>query len=135
MVLRKSEYDAGSTTPAVVVILIGAVLTVSLAIEIGRFSIAARQAAYVADLSAEAAATALDQESLADGDLILDRRDATRFAESMSDDLVAVENRSLTVSVTASEVCVDVLQTYRPSLLPLPGVAINASACASPMLG
>ncbi len=135
MVLRKSEYDAGSTTPAVVVILIGAVLTVSLAIEIGRFSIAARQAAYVADLSAEAAATALDQESLADGDLILDRRDATRFAESMSDDLVAVENRSLTVSVTASEVCVDVVQTYRPSLLPLPGVAINASACASPMLG
>lgn len=135
MVLRKSEYDAGSTTPAVVVILIGAVLTVSLAIEIGRFSIAARQAAYVADLSAEAAATALDQEALADGDLILDRRDATRFAESMSDDLVAVENRSLTVSVTASEVCVDVLQTYRPSLLPLPGVAINASACASPMLG
>ncbi len=135
MVLRKSEYDAGSTTPAVVVILIGAVLTVSLAIEIGRFSIAARQAAYVADLSAEAAATALDQESLADGDLILDRRDATRFAESMSDDLVAVENRSLTVSVTSSEVCVDVVQTYRPSLLPLPGVAINASACASPMLG
>lgn len=135
MGLRNPRCDFGSTTPAVVVVLIGAVLTVSLAIEIGRFSIAARQAGYVADLSAEAAATALDQESLAAGELLLDRSGATTLAESISDDLVAAENRSLTVSVAASEVCVDVVQMYRPSLLPLPGVAINASACASPMLG
>ncbi len=127
--------DRGSTVPAVLVVLIGAVLTVSLAIEIGRFTGAVRQASYVADLAAEAAATAVDERSLELGGIALDRQLAIRLAEGISNDLDGAGNRSLSVSLIPTEVCIDVVQVYRPGLIPLAGVTINAGACASPMVG
>ncbi len=128
--------DAGSTFPAVVVLVIGAVLTVSLAIEVGRFTAAVRHTGYAADLAAEAAGSGVDESLLlATGEIALDAGLAASLAREISRDLLKPYGHDIAITMEDGGVCVEVSRRYRPSLLPLPAVPIAADACAAPASG
>jgi len=134
-VVTPESSDAGSMTPAVVVLVLGAVLTVSLAIEVGAFIASTRNAAYVADVAAEAGASAIDESTLALGEMQLDVDLAAEVANQIGLDIAGSTTRVLDITTGPVEICVEVRQTFHPTILPLPSVPIVAGACASPAAG
>ena len=127
--------ERGSIMPALAVVMIGGVLVAALAVEVGRWGAAHREAAFAADVAAESGATMLDETSVRAGVLALD---PVLAREAALEAAAGPPARAVDVTVDADLVCVTVTDVFRPRLLGPVGIgdsAVTATGCARPRAG
>lgn len=124
--------DRGFVTPAVALIMLAGVIMSILAIDIARYAAAAREAAHIADVAAEAGAAMIDPRQAYRDRLVLDEGAAAEAVEAI------VGGHRSVVDIGPRRVCVRVTTRVEPLLLHLVGARtrhMEAAACASPAQG
>jgi hypothetical protein len=124
--------------PALAVLVLGATLGLGLAYDLGRWASTWREAAFAADAGAEAGAPALDRGVAYGNTLHLEPRLAEVIAFEAAQTARPRPNRSVVSTADLTEVCVTVVQPFRPSLLRALGIgelSVQAEACAEPIQG
>ncbi len=130
--------ERGSAVPAVVVVLLGGLLALGLALDLGLWSATLREAAFAADAGAEAGAAMLEAAAGYGGELVLDVPLAEQTAVAAALAARPRAGRSASARADAAQVCVAVGQPFSPTLLRLAGVGatqVTAQACATPGQG
>lgn len=130
--------DRGSVTPALALLVIGGLLLVGIGIDVGRLGATWREAAYAADVGAEAGASVIDQDAARKGTLAVAVGKAESVAVDMSLRTRPRSSRTAAATATADQICVQVEQSFRPSILRSIGARdtkIMLRSCASPAQG
>ena len=130
--------ERGSILPAVFVLAFAGLLLLGLAVDLGRWGAAWREAAFAADAGAEAGAAMIDPAAVYRGDLLLDPALAEDVAADAALRARSRPERVVVTIGTIDEVCVTVSQPFRPVLLRAAGVGsveVTADACARPAQG
>ncbi len=130
--------DRGSAVPSFFLLVVGGMLVVGLALDLGLWAAAWREAAFAADAGAEAGAAMLDAGAAYDGRLRIDAVAAGRVAEASA---IGARPRGGRVAVARAgpgRVCVTVRQPFSPTVLRAIGIRarqVTARACAAPAQG
>ena len=124
--------------PALAVLVLGATLSLGLAYDLGGWANTWREAAFAADAGAEAGAAALDRGAAYGDTLHLEPRLAQVTAFEAAHAARPRPDRSVVSTADLTQVCVTVVQPFRPSLLRALGIgelSVQAEACAAPAQG
>lgn len=129
--------EDGSAIPLVLVVLVGGLIAMLLALEVGRLGIVHRRVAFAAEAAAETGASVLAEERARDGVIELDPALAVAAARTYVE-LSLSGLDSVTFSATAVEICATASETYAPRLLGFVGATptvITQTSCAVPAAG
>ncbi len=124
--------------PAVLAVVLGGLLVLGLALDLGRWAFVQREAVFAADAGAQAGAAIIDDDAAYRGATELDTGAAHAVAVQAAQEARPRPGRTASASVRPSEVCVTVRQPFATTLLRAAGVGggeIRASACARPAQG
>ncbi len=124
--------------PAMLAVVLGGLLVLGLALDLGRWAFVQREAVFAADAGAQAGAAIIDQEAAYRGATRLDRGAARTVAVEAALEARPRPGRTAAAAVGPAEVCVTVRQPFGTTLLRAAGVGgaeIRASACARPAQG
>lgn len=130
--------DRGSVLPAIAVIALGGLLFIGIGIDLARWGASWREAAYAADVGAEAGAAIIDEASALGGEVLIDENLATAVAVDAALRARERSGRSATVAVNGDQVCVRVEQPFRTTVARIAGsetLSIAVEACARPARG
>lgn len=130
--------DRGFATPAVLAVILGGLIILGLALDLGRWAFVQREAVFAADAGAQAGAAIIDDDAAYRGVTRLDAGAARSVAIEAALEARPRAGRTASASVAAAEVCVSVRQPFATSLLRVAGVGggqIRAAACARPAQG
>lgn len=130
--------DRGSVLPAIAVIALGGVLVIGIGIDLARWGASWREAAYAADVGAEAGAAMIERAAALRGDVSIDETLAVATAVDAALRARQRRGRSATVAVTGVQVCVRVEQPFRTTVARVAGsetLSIAVEACARPAQG
>ncbi len=130
--------DRGSVLPSFFLLVLGGMLVLGLALDLGRWASSWREVAFAADAGAEAGAAMLDTGAAYRGLLRLDGAEAVAVAEAAAAEARPRMGRHVAARATPSRVCVTVRQPFQPTILRAVGVGsrqIAARACAVPGQG
>lgn len=113
-------------------------LVLGLALDTALLAATYQEAAFAADVGAEAGAARLEALSAYAGDMQLDRPAAVEAAEAASHAARSRAGRTATASIDGTSVCVVVTDQYAPRILGAIGIGshgIAVRACAIPGRG
>lgn len=130
--------ERGSALPSVLLLMVGSLLAIGLAVEVGRWATVTRAVAFAADVGAEAGAAMLDEEAVRAGELALAPTQASDTAITAALEARPAASRRAAADAATVRVCVTVSQTFEPRLLRFAGVGpaeIEATSCAVPGRG
>ena len=130
--------DRGSVLPMLAVLVLGGAIVAGLAIDLGRWGVLYREAAFAADAGAEAGAAMIDEDAAYRDLLALDPGGARAVAVEAARVARSRPGRTVAAQADTGRVCVTVRQPFRPGLLRIAGVGsttITADACAVPGKG
>jgi len=130
--------ERGSALPLLAVLVLGGMIVAGLAIDLGRWGVTWREAAFAADTGAEAGAAMIDTEAAYRDDLQLDAGRARVVAIDAALGARPRPGRTATATADVTAVCVTVRQQFRPTILRAAGVGpgvIAVEACAVPGIG
>lgn len=130
--------DRGSVLPAIAVIALGGMLIIGIGIDLARWGASWREAAYAADVGAEAGAAMINETSALHGHVSIDEDLASAAAVNAALQARERNGRSATVAVIGEQVCVRVEQPFRATVARIAGaetLPIAVEACARPAQG
>jgi len=130
--------DRGSVLPAIAVIALGGLLFIGIGIDLARWGSSWREAAYAADVGAEAGAAMIDEAAARSGEVTIDEGLATTTAVDAALRARERSGRSATVAVNGDQVCVRVQQPFRATVARIAGsgdLSVSVEACARPAQG
>lgn len=113
-------------------------LVLGLALDTALLAGTYQEAAFAADVGAEAGAAHLEAPSVYSGDVQLDRPAAVEAAEAASHAARSRAGRTATASTDGTSVCVVVTDHYEPRILGAIGIGsagVTVRACAIPGRG
>jgi hypothetical protein len=130
--------DRGSVLPAIAVIALGGVLMIGIGIDLARWGASWREAAYAADVGAEAGAAMIDEAAAHSGNVSIDEHLAAATAEDAALQARERPGRAATVTVSGDQVCVRVEQPFRATVARIASIenlSVAVEACARPAQG
>ncbi len=132
------DEDRGSALPSVALLLAGSLLALGLIVDVGRWSAVQREAAFAADVGAEAGASRILVESLHRASLELDLDEARGAAVEGGLRARPRPGRVVIPDAQPDRICVSVHQPFSPGLLRFFGIGemtVVSQACAVPARG
>jgi hypothetical protein len=130
--------ERGSVAPFLVILLAAGVAALGLAVDLGRYAAAVREAAHAADVGAEAGAAVIDVEAAYAGALAVDPGPAAAVAADAAARSRPRDGRRIRVDADERRVCVTVDQRVPAGMLRVFGVpawTVSAQGCAAPGSG
>ena len=128
--------EQGSMLPFMAALIFVGLLVVGLALDVTLLAATYREAAFSADVGAEAGASVL--EAAYSGDLRLDQERAELSAVEAAVAARPRPGRAAVASAEPTRVCVTVTDQYRPRILSVVGIGaagVTVQGCAEPRQG
>lgn len=130
--------ERGSMLPYLGALFFVGFVLLGLALDTALLAATYREAAFAADAGAEAGAAQLETSAAYGGEVLLDRHAAVDTAETASLAARSRAGRTASATTDGAEVCVMVVDTYKPRILGAIGIGgqgVTVQACAAPRQG
>lgn len=130
--------ERGSMLPYLGALFFVGFLLLGLALDTALLAATYREAAFAADVGAEAGAAHLEPGAAYSGEVVLDRRAALAAAETASLAARSRVGRTASATTDGTQVCIVVVDHYEPRILGAIGIGqqgVAVQACAAPRRG
>jgi hypothetical protein len=130
--------ERGSMLPYLGALFFVGFVLLGLALDTALLAATYREAAFAADVGAEAGAARLEAGAAYGGEIVLDSARALAAAETASRSARSRAGRTVNASTDGTEVCVVVVDHYEPRILGAVGIGeqgVRVQACAAPRQG
>lgn len=130
--------ERGSMLPYLGALFFVGFMLLGLALDTALLAATYREAAFAADVGAEAGAAQLEAGAAYGGEMALDRAAAVAAAETASLSARSRAGRTASAWADGTEVCVAVVDHYEPRILGAIGIGgqgVTVRACATPRQG